>query len=124
MFAKFVVEHNLPFSVDDHFSDLDKKMLPDSNIIKQCVSKRTKFTNFVTRVVDPEMDAYVENLLKASKFSIMVDESNDQGDNKFMAILAIFDPQLQRVATKFLAMPVCNIGSAENLFTKLNKVFM
>ncbi|WAR09594.1 LOW QUALITY PROTEIN: hypothetical protein MAR_034670 [Mya arenaria] len=85
--------------------------------ISPYASKETKCTNIVNHVMGPEMDSCVEELCKNSKFSILANESNDQGDNRFMAILVrVFDPQIQRVATKFLAMPVCNIGNVQNLF--------
>jgi hypothetical protein len=83
-----------------------------------------KCTNIIKRVVGPELDDHVSHFCKNWKFSIMVDESNDQGDNNFLAILLkIFDPQIQCVTTKFLSMPVCNIGTEENLFNAIDSVF-
>ena len=32
LFSNFVAEHNLPFTVSDHFTDLCKKMFPDSKL--------------------------------------------------------------------------------------------
>lgn len=34
----------------------------------------------------------------------------------------VCDPKTQEVVTRFLHMPVCNIGTAENLFQSLNTV--
>ena len=55
----------------------------------------------------------------------MIDESNDQGDNKTMTVLIrIFDTTLQRVTTKFLGLLICNIGTGENLFNCLSEIFV
>ena len=48
VFVQFVVEHNLPFCVGDHFTKLVKSMFPDSEIQFQC--SRTK-TSVLSRYV-------------------------------------------------------------------------
>jgi len=40
----FLIEHNLPLVTSDHFSDLMKKMFPDSKIARQFSCRRTKCT--------------------------------------------------------------------------------
>ena len=57
-------------------------------------------------------------LCKENKFSIMMDESNDKGNDKCVAILVrVLDESVRKTETKFLAMPVCNIGTGANLFS-------
>ena len=46
LMANFLIEHNLPFSVMDHFSDLVKRMFPDSTIAASFACQRTKATAF------------------------------------------------------------------------------
>lgn len=52
-----------------------------------------------------------------------MDESNDRGNDKLLVILArVYDDETSRVETKFLDMPVCNSGTAENMFNAIDKV--
>jgi len=43
-FAQFVAEHNLPFSVADHFTKLAKHLFPDSDIAGKVHAGRSKLT--------------------------------------------------------------------------------
>ena len=125
LFSAFVAEHNLPFAVADHFTDLCQHMFPDSEIAKKFACRRTKTTHIINRAIAPSFDSKVTEACKTEKFSIMVDESNDQGGEKTMAILIrVADRSLKRIATRFLAMPICNIGTGQNLFNAINNVFM
>ena len=120
-----MVEHNIPFLVADHFSYAVKVMFPDSIIAQSSHCKRTKTYNFVNEALAPHWDKKVEEMCRKEKFSIMLDESNDSGDDKILAILVrIYDEDIYRISTRFLAMPVCNIGTAENIFNALNEVFI
>ena len=42
MFTQFVVKHNLPFAVADHFSKMVPKMFPDSKTAKNMVQGRPR----------------------------------------------------------------------------------
>lgn len=54
----------------------------------------------------------------------MIDESNDQGGDKFLAVLVrVYDQTVCRVSTLFLGMPVCNIVTSEAIFNTLNTLF-
>ena len=54
---------------------------------------------------------------KLNPFSILCDESNDRGANKFFAILVcIFEEGSRSVKTRFLDMSVVNIGTGQNLY--------
>ena len=46
-FARFVVEHNLPFAVADHFNSLVPVMFPDSKIAAEFACARTKTTALI-----------------------------------------------------------------------------
>ena len=39
-------------------------------------------------------------------------------------LVRVYDEDTYRISTRFLAMPVCNIGIAENILNALNKVFI
>ena len=52
----------------------------------------------------------------------MCDESNDQGSDKnFVILVKLFDEDLGKTVTRFIDMPVVNIGTAANLFAALEK---
>ena len=121
----FFAEHSLPFIVADHFTMLCTYMFSDSNIARKFACKRTKTTNILNNALAPHHDAEVTQLCKTQKFSIMIDESTDQGDNKSMAVLVrVYDQTIHRVTTKFLGIPNCNIATGENLFNNLNQIFI
>ena len=82
LFSAFVAEHNLPFAVADHFTDLCQHMFPDYEIAKKFACRRTKTTHIINRAIAPSFDSKVTEACKTEKFSIMVDESNDQGGEK------------------------------------------
>ena len=46
----------------------------------------------------------------------MCDEGNDIEDKNFAIVVCLWDEDLGRPLTRFLDMPVCNVGTAENLF--------
>ena len=120
-FSTFVAEHNLPFLASDHFTKLCKVMFPDSEIAKKFSSGRTKTTAIVKHALAPVLNADVITSCQSSPFSVLCDGGNDQTDRKFFAILVRYWDQLQRQAvTRFLALPVCNIATAEALFKALS----
>ena len=120
-FATFVAEHNLPFTASDHFSKLCKVMFPDSEIAKKFSSGRTKTTALVKHALAPAFNDNVIETCQSSPFSVLCDGGNDQIDRKCFAILVHYWYQSQRQAvTRFLALPVCNIATAEALFESLS----
>ena len=56
----------------------------------------------------------VNNL--SNPFSILMDESNDKVDKSSIILVRVFDNAVGDVRTRFLDMPVVNIGTAPNLF--------
>ena len=61
----------------------------------------------------------LENLKKSGPFSVMMDESNDKTDKSCIILIRILDHDVGDVRTRFLDMPVVNIGTARNLFDAL-----
>ena len=61
----------------------------------------------------------VENL--SNPFSIMLDESNDKIDKSCIILVRVLDPEVGNVCTRFLDMPVVNIGTAQNIFCALKE---
>lgn len=57
-------------------------------------------------------------------FGLMCDESTDRGCEKQLVILVrVFDNDQSKPTTRFLAMPTCNIGSADNIYQCIKSTF-
>lgn len=123
VFAYFVAEHNLSFTVADHFTKLCKVMFPDSKIALKFSSGRTKTTQIIKRSLAPALHQDVITNLKTQPFSLAIDESNDRNCEKSLAVLVRYFTS-QSATTRFLAMPICNIGTSENIFGHLQQIFM
>ena len=121
-FAQFVAENNL--SVADHSTKMAKGLFPDSDIASKFASGCMKTTMIVKKALAPRLDADIDRLCRTGKFSLMTDESDDQGGEKVLVILArLLDPAIGKMATRFVDIPVCNIGNAENIFDAINTCF-
>ena len=51
----------------------------------------------------------------------MLDESNDKINKSCIILVRLLDPELGNVCTRFLDMPVVNIGTAQNIFHALKE---
>lgn len=56
-------------------------------------------------------------------FSIICDEVNDN-DKNFAILVCLWDDELGKPVTKFLHMPVCNIGTADKLFEAIDSALV
>ena len=121
LWSKFVVEHNLPFSVSDCFSDLVQTMFPDSAIAAKFSCKRTKTAAVVTEALAPSEHECTIKYAKSGPIALMVDESNDIHNDKGCAVvLRVINTDLVCVQNRFLDMPVCNRGTGANLFEAID----
>ena len=57
----------------------------------------------------------------SNPFSVLMDESNNKQDKSCIVLVKVLDAELSNVKTRFLDMPVVNIGTAENLFSALKE---
>jgi len=73
-FAQFVAKHNLPFSVDDHFTKLVKQLFPDSDIAGKFTSGLMKTTMIVTKALAPRLDDNVVHLCQNHTFLLLTDK--------------------------------------------------
>ena len=59
---------------------------------------------------------------KTQPFTILCDESNARDYDKLFAILVrVFEEELRSVKTRFLNMPVVNVGTGANLYAAFDK---
>ena len=115
--ATFVAKHNLAFLVSDHATKLFPKTFPDSDIAKKIKCGRTKTTAIVKEALAPHFHTKtIESM--SQPFSIMMDESNDK-TNKSCMLVRILDQEIGDVRTRFLHMPIVDVGNAANLFDAL-----
>ena len=116
--AMFVSKRNLAFLASDYATKLFSKMFPDSEIAKQFACGRTKTTAIVKVAVSPHYLKVTTDSM-SNPFSIMMDESNDKTDKSCIVLVRVLDPAVGDVRTRFIDMPVVNIGTAQNLFSAL-----
>ena len=120
LWSLFTAKHNLAFLNSDHANKLFKEMFPDSEIAKKFACGRTKTTAIVKDALAPHFHKKMVNHL-SNTFSILMDESNDKVDKSCIILLRVLDSELGDVRTRFLDMPVVNIGTAQNLFRALKE---
>jgi hypothetical protein len=119
-FTTFIAEHNIPFLAADHFTKLCKSMFPDSKIADGFSCSRTKTTAIVKCALAPAFNAEVVNICQTSPFTILCDGGNDQFGKKYFAVMVrVWEESRRQAVTRFLAMPVCNVSTAEALFNAL-----
>lgn len=120
LWSMFVAKHNLPFLVSDHATKLFAQMFPDSEIASKFACGQTKCAAIIKEALAPHYHAkIVQNM--SNPFSIMIDESNDKEDKSCIILVRVLDPLVGNVKTRFLDMPVVNIGTAANIFSALKE---
>ncbi|KAJ8028967.1 hypothetical protein HOLleu_28235 [Holothuria leucospilota] len=109
----FVIEHNLPIAVCDHFTKLVKNMFPDSRIAKDFSASRTKSTHLIYEIAETSCESICKQLEK-KWYSLATDGSSDEEDKFFPVLLTHWNQG--EVVTSFLDMPVANNADARNIF--------
>lgn len=85
--AAFIVEHNIPINVMEHFPDLIRAVCPDSEVAKRITCGRTKTTKIISEVLGrSDVDTMVE-AMQTNKFSLTADESTDKSTKKHLAVI-------------------------------------
>lgn len=96
-------------------------MFPDSEVAKKFSSGRTKTTALVKYALALAFNSRVVTVSQSSPFSILCNGGNDQINRKCFAVLVRYWGQSQQqLVTRYLALPVCNIATAEALFKALS----
>ena len=118
MWSLFIAKHILAFLSSDHSNKLFKEMCPDSKIAKKFACGRTKTIAIVKEAISPDLHKKAVNNL-SNPFSILTDESNDKFNKSCIILVRVLDDTVGDVRTRFLDMPVVNVGTALNLFRAL-----
>ncbi|CAM4577119.1 unnamed protein product [Leuciscus chuanchicus] len=75
-----------------------------------------------TRAIAAELEDELAKTCRSQPFSLMCDESNNRKTEKeFIILTRLYDEATLQVSTRFLEMPTCNVGNAENLYEKLSE---
>ena len=120
--ATFVAKHNLAFLASDHANKLFRTMFPDSEVAKKFLCARTKTTAIVKQALAPYFTEKVVSSM-SNPFSLLMDESNDKANKSCIILVRVLDSQIEDVRTRFLDMPIVNVGTAANLFQALKMSF-
>ena len=122
LWCKFILEHNLPFSVSDCFSQLASVMFPDSAIASKFACKRTKTAAVITEALAPDEQKRTVQYAQSGPFALTIDESNDMCNEKGCAIvLRVINSDHKCVENRFIDMPVCNRATGANLFQVIDE---
>ncbi|XP_015121770.1 uncharacterized protein LOC107044415 [Diachasma alloeum] len=104
----YPTEHHMPFSALDHLTDLMKNLITDSKIVQNMNLKRTKGRAIALNVISVSAKNKLGDKLKATKFSVLSDESTDISTKKCSCIMVRFyDDETGRIATKFWS--ICDV---------------
>jgi len=115
----FLVEHNIPFRVMDHFSDLVGKCFHDSEIAKEFPCKRTKAAALTYNAIQPAIyDEMIGEVTSSPGYSIVIDESTDVASKKVLAIVIKYCFNFE-VKTKLLKLKDLEGETALDLFEAL-----
>ena len=102
LFQGFVIEHNLPFAVNHHFSRLVSRMFPDSEIARQFSCGRTKAMHITYAIGSDTVDAVKQHVAKPKLlYSLATDGSSDEED-KFLPILISHEDPAGLITTWFI----------------------
>ena len=96
-------------------------MFPDSEIAKKFACGHTKTAAIIKHALTPH---YHEKAVHdmSTFFSVLLDESNDKMDKSCIILVQVLDLEKKcDIRTRFLDMPVVNIGTAQDLFVALKE---
>ncbi|XP_028296540.1 uncharacterized protein LOC114458355 [Gouania willdenowi] len=97
-------------------------MFPGSAIARKYSAGKTKTTQLIKGAIAAELDDELAKTCRSQPFSLLCDESNNRKTEKEFVILArLYDEATMQVTTRFMEMPTCNVGNAENLYEKLSE---
>uniref|UniRef100_A0ABD2XAB8 USP domain-containing protein n=1 Tax=Trichogramma kaykai TaxID=54128 RepID=A0ABD2XAB8_9HYME len=96
--SAMISSSNAPFLFIDTLVPVMKKLLPDSDIMKNVSLDRTKAKEIVNRILAPEEKKRLTYYLKSQKFSIIIDESTDRSLTHCLGIIVRFyDNELEMI---------------------------
>ena len=112
-----MAKHIISFQTSDHATKLFSHMFPDPNIAKKFACGHKKTVAIVKEALTPH---FLSNTLNdMSKFFSIMYELNDKTDKSCIILVRVFYSCVGHMHTRFLDMPIVNVGTAYNLFDAL-----
>ena len=109
-------KNHLPISLMDFLPPILKKFVPESAIVQNMKSGRTKTTGLIRNVIAPAGEEALVKTLQKQHFSITVDEATDRTTTKFMAIIVkYYSKERGKPVDEFFSIPVVTNATAEGL---------
>lgn len=103
--AAFFADHNVAFSTVDHLIPLIKDICIEPKIAQDLTLGRTKCIQIVKNIISKREEEKLISILQTCKFSILIDESTDITNTKFMCLLVKYvSPINKKVRTQLLEL--------------------
>lgn len=83
----WAVEHNIPFAAVDKLADVLKGLTIEPKLLEKLTLGRTKTVSVIESVIASTQHDDLVRRMKNDDFSIIIDESTDQGNKKTLAIV-------------------------------------
>ena len=94
-------------------------MFPGSKIAEGFACGRTKTTAIMKYALAPALNQEVLQYCCTSPFTLLCDGGNDQTDRKYFGIMVRYwYEEARKPVTSIVCLHVCNIATAESLFTQ------
>lgn len=120
----FLIEHNIAFNNADHLCALIKRVASNPKVAEKLTLGRTKATALCTNVIGQHSKTELIEILKHTKFSVLIDECTDVSGLKHLCLVVrYFDKSLKRITDQFLDLIEISDADAETLHTIITKCF-
>lgn len=98
MCVVYCIQHCLPFRIMDSLPKLIQTIAPQSMQAQQIKCGRTKATEYISVIIGPYAAEKLSKILRAQKFSIIIDETTDLTSEKCLVIICrYFDLNTRKV---------------------------
>ena len=120
----FIAEHNLPISLVESFVELLKSLFPDDKPLARVRLGKQKATNVIRQVLGFDYIREATKLLRAQRFSTIIDETTDVSTRKQLAIMACyFDTKCFQSKQILLDMVEVEDSTAAGIYSAFKGVF-
>ena len=99
--------------VAHHYTHLTSVMF--QIIAEEIGSAHTKTTCIIKGALHPHYSEPEIIICSEKYFSILCDKSNDAAKKMFAIMVRLWDEELEKPMAQFLDMPICNVGTEDNL---------
>lgn len=121
-FATFLAQHNISLRTAPKLLDLFQEIGKEPAVLQGMVMGKTKTTAVINKVVCVRESNRIVKVVRATKFSIFVDESTDITNDKWMTLMIRYvDPETLIINTELLKL--IHLDATNGSADKLTKEF-